>query len=341
MSNLSEIVNITISRQTKVPSQAGLGFAAFVSASADFAETIKAYADIDEVTADEDVGADSLDFATDYFGQNPRPTRLYVIKKGAGTYVEALNAAILVNNDWYGVAIASRTKADILLVAAWTESRVKIFGACSAEAGVLVPGTTDDVASTLQDSSYERTFYIWHSQAATCFPEGALMGAQFPKIAGASTYVYKTLAGIPVDNLTTTQENSALAKNASVYVNIGGINMTEGGKVMSGEWIDVITGIDDLVIDQRSRVFGKLVNSEKVDFTNAGITKIVGAVRESLRRSVNNSVLAEDPAFTVTAPLASEVSAQNKGNRTLPDVKWQATLAGAIQKVLIAGTIVL
>ena len=50
-------------------------------------------------------------------------------------------------------------------------------------------------------------------------------------------------------------------------------------------------------------------------------------------------ILAADPAFTVTAPAVADVSAGDKTARTLPDVDFDATLAGAIHKVEISGTV--
>lgn len=341
MSGVSDIINISVSRETKVPSQAGLSFVNFVSADASFAETIKFYGSQDEIVADALAGADSLQFASEYFAQNPRPIRLYITKKDAGTYVEALDAARVTSDEWYGVAIASRLPADITAVAAWTEPKFKIFMFSIAEAPALIQATATDTLSLIKASAYTRTAGIYHSLAESRFPEAGLFGLQFPKIAGSSTYVYKTIAGLPADNLTSSQKASILFKNGFVYTQRAGINMTEGGKVGSGEWLDVITGIDDLVVDQEARVFGKLINSEKVDMTDAGITVIVGAVFESLNRSQRNGVLAEDPPFKITAPLASEISASNKANRILPDIEWEATLAGAIHTTIIRGRVVL
>jgi hypothetical protein len=345
MSGLSDIVNIAITRETKVPSQAGFGWVNFVSSTTDFgSERIRSYASATETDADADLSTEAKEFATLYFSQNPRPTRLYVTAvdlTAPETFVEALDAAVLVNDDWYGVAIESRTDAIVLAVAAWVEARVKLFATASSAANILTATTTSNVAYSLKNAGYERTICFYHSLAATTWPEACLLGLQFAKTPGASTYVYKTLAGLAADALTSQQKGYALGYNAFVYTTRAGLNITEGGKVASGEWADVIVGIDDLTVDMEARIFGKLVNSEKIEYTNAGITVVVGAVREALRRSVTNKVLAEDPQFTVTAPLVSEISTANKGNRILPDVEFQATLAGAIHKTTIAGRVVL
>ena len=80
--SLSSIINVQISRETKVPSRAGFGEAAFVSEDAVFKGRWKAYASLTEVQNDDLAGADVVQFATRYFGQELAPPRLHVVKKG-------------------------------------------------------------------------------------------------------------------------------------------------------------------------------------------------------------------------------------------------------------------
>lgn len=80
MGSLSNIVNINITRQTKVPTAAGFGTGAFISNNAVFQGQTKVYADIEEVTDDPLAGADTTSAAAIYFGQNIAPEKLTVIK---------------------------------------------------------------------------------------------------------------------------------------------------------------------------------------------------------------------------------------------------------------------
>jgi hypothetical protein len=347
MSGLSDIVSITISRETKVPSRQGFGYANFVSSSTTFTggSRIRSYTSLAEVSADTDVDATAVAFATSYFAQNPRPRKLYITECDLvtvpETFVEALQAAQLIDDDWYGVAIESRDSAIVAAVAAWVETQTKLFATASDAANILTATTTSNIAYTLKNAGYDRSLVIYHSDAATDWPEAALLGLQFAKTPGSSTYVYKTLAGISADSLTSAQKGYAHSYNAFTYTTRAGINMTEGGKVASGEWVDVIVGIDDLTIDMETKVFGKLANAEKIPYTMQGVLVIVGAINESLTRSVNNSVLAADPAPFVTYPEIADISDADKGNRILPDVEFEAVLAGAIHKATISGRVVL
>lgn len=80
--SLDSIVSVTITRETKIPSQQGFGTGAFVSETAGFQERVKLYASATEISEDSFAGATTLAFGNKYFGQTIRPEALYVIKKG-------------------------------------------------------------------------------------------------------------------------------------------------------------------------------------------------------------------------------------------------------------------
>lgn len=340
--SLNDIISITITRQTVVPTQEGFGFANFVSPQSTFSPRIKSYADVTEVAADGLLGADAVDFAAKYFGQQIRPSKLYVTKKGGGeTYVEALDAAVASNDDWYGLAIDSDLDADILAVAAWTESRIKIFGAKSADAGVYDADDEYDIATQLKDLGYDRTFLFYHQSAATVAVEGAPFGLQLPKLPGSSQWAYKQFSGVTSTSINSSQRSAALAKYANVYTDRNNLNVFENGRMVGGEWIDVIQGIDWLQARMQNNIWNMFVNNEKISYTDDGINLVTNQIREALRTSTTRNILAGDPEFTISAPRASEVSSSDKGNRLLPDISWEATLAGAIIKTTIAGRVLI
>ena len=89
-----------------------------------------------------------------------------------------------------------------------------------------------------------------------------------------------------------------------------------------------------------------LVNNEKVPYTDAGIAIVEGAIRQSLRQGQVNGGIApveydeegnKNLGYTVTVPLAANISANQKATRILQDVTFTARLAGAIHVVEIRG----
>lgn len=342
--SLNDIISITITRQPVVPTAEGFGYANFVSPLASFSPRIKSYANISEVTADTQVGSDSLEFATRYFGQQIRPQRLYVTKKGGGdSYVQALNLAEAAGSttDWYGVAIASAADNDILAVAAWAEARVKIFGAKSADADIYNPDDEYNILLQLKDLGYDRTFLMYHQSAASQNVEAAPFGLQLPKNPGSSNWAYKTFSGVASSPLNDTQRSLVLDRYGNVYTNRNNFNVYEDGRQVSGEWTDVIQGIDWLHYRMQTNIFTTLVSNEKIPYTDDGIGLILNQVRAALRTSQIRGIIASTPEFTITAPLASEVSVNDKGARLLPDISFEATLSGAINKTRIQGRILI
>jgi hypothetical protein len=84
---------------------------------------------------------------------------------------------------------------------------------------------------------------------------------------------------------------------------------------------------------------GMLAGLDKVPYTDAGVALIQAQVIASLQSAVAKGILTSDPAPVVTVPKVANVSPSDKAARILPDVKFSATLAGAIHKVNITGVV--
>ena len=343
---INDIININITRERAVPATIGFGWAAFVDSGADLgADKIREYANLDEVLEDSDLGANSVAFARLYFGQAIRPTKLFIIWRDSTaeptpeTFVQAITAARLINDDWYVLAIDSAVKADIEAVAAYIEPLYKVFLANSADVAVYDAGSTTDVAYALKEDNLDRTSLFYHPDAATDFVAGAPIGLLIPKQPGSVQWAYKTFSGISAATMTSGQRNAVHAKNANTYTDRANVSVYEQGKVASGEWIDVIFGIDWIRFTMENRVFTQFVNNDKIPFDDDGIQVIVSAVQSVLDEAVRRKILAASPAPQVTYPLASEVSSQNRADRYLPDINWSARLAGAIIKTQINGKV--
>ncbi|MFC3227332.1 DUF3383 family protein [Marinibaculum pumilum] len=336
---LRDIVDVFIDRQTTVVTRAGFGVPLFVGPTAAFTERVRAYQNIDAVADDFAATDPEYLMAEAAFSQQPSPRQVKIGWKGGGeTWTEALQAIVDEDDEWYGLAIDSETAADILEVAAFVEPRTKLYIARSADADILT-AADDDVASDLVASAYARTALIYHSQAAAEYPDAAWLGKQLPTDPGSTTWMFKTLAGIPADSLTATQYNFALGKNVNIYTAVGGVNITQRGTVAEPEYIDVIRGVDWLTARITERVYTALVNQPKIPFTNAGIAIIETLLREQLDIAVERDVIAPEPPYTVTVPDVLDVDPIDRAQRILRDVNFSARLAGAIHEVIIRGTV--
>ena len=258
------------------------------------------------------------------------------------TVTNDLNAIQAVNDNWYALALTDRTVATVKSAAAWIEAQVKIFGTASDDANIINQAAgvdTTSIAAYFNNLGYVRTFVLYHLDAATDFPECAWFGNCLPLVPGSETWKFKTLNGIAYSDLSTTQSLNARNKKANTYEYIGGVGITREGTMAQGEFIDIVRGVDWLTSTIQSYVYSVLVNLPKVPYTDPGITSIEAQIRRALQLGVDNNFIAQEPPFTVTVPRAASVPAIDKANRILNNVRFNATLAGAIHAVNIQGTV--
>jgi hypothetical protein len=254
-----------------------------------------------------------------------------------------LAAIELYDPDWYGLCLDSNGALEIVQAAAWVETVNKQF-VCQTQ-DPAVPFTTDgadstSVAALLKAASYERTMCFYHrnNREYVC---AAMLGRALPEDAGSITWAFKTLASVTAQTLTTTELANIEAKNANSITTLAGVSITRFGTAASGEYMDVMRGTDWLASRIQERVYGILINNDKIPYTDSGIQAVRGEVLAQLQAGVARDFIAANPEPTCTVPRASEVSAADKASRTLNNVTFRATLAGAVHKVAIEGELAL
>lgn len=247
----------------------------------------------------------------------------------------ALTAIKVEDNSWYGVVYPYCSTACVLAIAGWIQAEKKIFGYMTQESRTINETSGADstsIARQLKTAAYSRTWGMY-KRSPSDFADAALFGRCLPTAPGSETWALKTLAGVPVDTLTDTQENNAHAKDLNTYQTTAGVNITLPGKVAANEYIDVIRFIDWVVATMAERIFAKLVAAQKVPFDDSGIAVVENEIRGTIKDGIKAGGFTSDVAFVIQVPKSVDVSAGNKALRKLPDVKWSATLAGAIHSV--------
>ena len=259
-----------------------------------------------------------------------------------GGEVETVSVAVTGGTNQAEGSVVYVNEDDYKAAAAWSETQKKIFFYASSADAIYNPDSVTDIAYFMKNTNYDRTVSIYHDNAQgdaePSYIEGAWPGECLPFDVGSQTWAYKSLSGVATYHLTAGKRTAILAKNCNIYTVTAGVPITEEGKVASGEWIDIIRGVDALEAALQENVFALLVNNRKVPFTDEGITVIEGAVKSTLIDFANDGFLIED-SIVVNVPSYASISAQDKIARTLPDVTWEANPQGAIHKVKIRGRI--
>ena len=346
---LKDIVKVTISRETTAVARASFGIPCIV---AEFATSktspaftrARVYGGLDEMTAEGWLTTDAVyKVAQAMLKQNPRVSSFVVGRKDtadADTAV-ALAAIQLENDSWYALtAIPDGTFAtDVKAIAAWIETQKKIYFVQGTDTAILNGASTTDLLAELKALGYDRTALIYHLAANSDeYAEAAWVGEGLPFDPGSSTWAFKQLAGVTPDSLTTANRTGVLGKNGNAYSITAGVAITEQGKVVSGEFIDIIIGLDYLESRLQENVFGALVNARKLPYDDGGITAISGIVQATLEEAARKGIL-QGNSIVLTVPKYSEIPQADKLARNLPDIKFTALLLGAIQTIEINGTV--
>lgn len=271
------------------------------------------------------------------------------VELGSVTESVAQTMAAVMNSDsdFYGVAFTSKEQDDVLAMAEWAESAGKLYGTSFGGDTVKNSEMTTDTGSQLKAKNYYRTFWFYHS-VENEYPEVAVMARCFAIDPGGETWALKKLAGITVDPLTETEFNAITGKNGNTFELFRNVSVTQNGKVAAGEWIDIIRFRDWLEEEIKTNVFNLLINRDKVPYTDAGIASIESRIREALELGQSRGGIApteydedgnQNLGYTISVPLAANISANTKANRELTDVTFTARLAGAIHVVDITGSL--
>jgi hypothetical protein len=261
----------------------------------------------------------------------------------ATTLATDLTAIANENDTWYALYTLYNSEAYVKAAAAHIESKKKMYFAdlsMSETVTLASAGTgTSDPADDLATLEYKRTATIYAPSPASMLG-AAWMGTRLPYDPGSETWKFAAPSGQTPPAYTSTHKTNLRAKNVNFLERLGGENRMLGdGKVCSGQYVDVTRGLDWLENDIQTSVYNAIAAAIKVPYTDAGIALIESEIYGSLGRGVQQGLLASSPAPSVIVPKASAVDSASKAARLLPDVKFSATLAGAIHKVVINGVV--
>lgn len=233
------------------------------------------------------------------------------------------------------ITITAETPGELIEI-----TEITIIGGASQANSDLVTtqDPKDNIASKLQSKNYDRTTLLYTAISDNDI-EAAWIGLNAPEDPGSITWAFKQLNGVQSDSLTNNEKSSVHSKNANTFTEVGGINITEKGTVASGEFIDIIRGTDFLQARMEERIFTALASSKKIPYTNQGIDVFRSIINGVLQLGIDQRILTDNPAPIITTPDVLEVAVADKASRTLRNLKFSATFAGAIHKVTIAGTI--
>lgn len=357
--SLPTIINTIITRNTTASQRASFGIPLFVydagsSAAPDVdfgGSRTRVYTSVDSMV-DDGFGttSDPVKAATSYFSQNPAVSQLVIgqyYSSGASDtdYVAALTEIRKENDSWYVLTADTHVEADVIALAAYIEAQIKLYFVSTSVAASIdtayVSGSAaaGDIAGKLADANYTRTAHLWHNDADTTFPECAFAGHNLPYLAGAATWAFMQLNGVTVSKnaagnaLTDTQITNITARSSNIVVDKAGTSITWEGVVASGEYLDIMRGVDAMKEDMDKSLLDLLLNQRggKVPMTDAGLNQVRNVMDSVLTRWVNRGFIQAN--YTITIPAAINIPFADKASRIVRDIKFEAYLQGAIHRL--------
>lgn len=253
---------------------------------------------------------------------------------GVATDLAAVQA---VDKDWYAVAVADNSEAVNLAASAWCEANGKLFLGLTQDSVVLT-NTASNQAADLKDGTRTKTVLVYHHAPRQFFHIG-LASAVMSTVPGKRAWHHKEVANVSVSPLNETQIANLNANNVNYYVAYDNLNRSDGGKVSSGEWADIIVGSDYYQIRWNVMKASLLLSErDKVDFDNAGIARFETLAHDLFDEMLRNRFVRLDfvtwptLGYGVEFPDQDDVSDTDFAARTLNDGVLQAKLRGAIKK---------
>lgn len=341
---LKDIVDVQIDRQTASITRVGFGTLLYVAeytSGSEPSSRVKEFGSAQEV-ADDGEWSNQEDVAIAAFSSDFKPDRVKLAYK---LDTESWDSSLISNirdadDDWYCLTVETVTQADIEALAAVIEATQKLYVAKSSDSAILDDQDDTDVGSNLLNQLYSRTALIYHSSAASEYPDVTWAGGLLPFDPGSVTWAFKPLPGVPGETFTGGEITALENKRVTRYETVGGLPRTIGGYTSdSGAFVDVIRGLDWLQQRMAEDLFNRLANVPKIPYTNAGISVVEEIVRNRLNIAIDRGVVADDDNLTVSVPLVSETQSDDRSERLLRDVDFTARLAGAIHKIIVRGTV--
>ena len=175
------------------------------------------------------------------------------------------------------------------------------------------------------------------------FPDAALVGRMAPIQPGGATFKFKTLDGVPEARFGTTQILALHDAGVNTYVRKFGVLQTSEGFVSDKTYADIQLAKDWLKARMEERISRVLFVNEKIPYDNIGIAQVIDPIRTTLKQGTGLGLIARGDdgtgLFEVRAPRREDIDPNDRANRILPDVNWDAIVAGAVHNVKVNGVV--
>ncbi len=174
------------------------------------------------------------------------------------------------------------------------------------------------------------------------YADAAYVGNVGPFYPKSVTWKFKRPDGISVPDLTDAQRDALEEANVNFFTREYKYEYIKNGVCADGNFIDVQLGADYITNYMRDELYRVRLENAKISYEDAGFTTIATAVYNALNRATALGIIALDPeskigVYTVHIPKRADATDEEARTRRMPDIVWEAVLAGDVHSVKVKG----
>jgi len=265
--------------------------------------------------------------------------------------------------NWYSCVLTAEFRDDAAglndnwkprLAAAYIETKRKLLGLCSNDVLCYSSDIDSDIGSDINDNGYARTFVVYHDDEEY-YPEASILArlqsVDFNEAEGVMTTKFKNLPGIPTVGITSSQWLVLQGKRINTFTSVQtDLRTFRDGTCGSSSWyIDERFNLDGLVDYIETYIYNAYKKNDYIPFSSKGRLILESALNSACYAFVKNGTLAArdstdsetketstEAAYTISVPLAGDVSESDREARVWSGISIDVNLAGAVHSTTIS-----
>lgn len=269
------------------------------------------------------------------FMQKPQPQNVVIVGTSEGGIADAIPKLIEEGkSDFFFITTTSNDTGTIKNVADIAHKNSKLYAVTIND--IEQAKTLGQEVNSVVEGTYDNTFVYYHPDPDAYLAEAMAVIMSFD--IGGKTAKFKQVKGVKNSNVSNTDLAELHNLNIQSYVEKLGVLQTTDGKVLSGEYIDVVLG-DYWIRFRLEEALQRLAISEKkIPYTDRGIAMLVGETEKVLSRAVDQGII-EDGQYKIDYRKRKDVPFNDVALRKYDYIVWTAMLQGAIHQGQISGVV--
>lgn len=259
------------------------------------------------------------------FMQKPQPQEVAIFGK-KGSAEEAFKGVLEVNSDFFFVVCVDNS----------AEAIKALSGQCQVNNKIYAVTVNDLEQAKALAGVGDNTFVAFHNNPDSYLAEGLAVVMSY-KI-GGKTAKFKQIQGVDEAVIGLTDLKELEKKNIFTYVKKLGVLQTTEGKMLSGEYIDIVLGEYWIRFRMEERMQRLAMTQDKIPYTNRGIGMLVSVAEQVLNQAVDMEII-EVGQYKVDYRKREDVPSNDVALRKYDYIVWTAMLQGAIHSGQISGVL--